>query len=99
MLGPASLAYLDECDFEPAELDSVDVVPGEQADLAALLASVTADDADECGLLADITSNAFMVRRGNHVIAAAGYRRWPPTYAYSLSRIIAKAGWRVRLPQ
>lgn len=81
VLGPASLAYLDECDFQPAGLDSVDVVAGEHADLATLLASVTAEDADECGL-ADITSHAFVVRRGNHVVAAAGYRRWPGLVAH-----------------
>lgn len=81
VLGPASLAYLDECDFQPAGLDSVDVVPGEHADLAGLLASVATDDADECGL-ADITSDAFVVRRGNRVVAAAGYRRWPGLVAH-----------------
>ncbi|MEV6816859.1 GNAT family N-acetyltransferase [Micromonospora sp. NPDC051296] len=80
VLGPASLAYLDEGDFQPAGL-TVDVVPGDHADLATLLASVTADDADECGLV-DITSPAFVVRRGSHVVAAAGYRRWPGLVAH-----------------
>ncbi|MFI6263467.1 GNAT family N-acetyltransferase [Micromonospora sp. NPDC051006] len=81
MLGPASLAYLHVGDFRPAGLDTVDVVPGEPTDLARLLASVTADDADECGL-ADITSRAFVVRWGNQVVAAAGYRRWPGLVAH-----------------
>ncbi|SEK06142.1 GNAT acetyltransferase [Micromonospora phaseoli] len=81
VLGPASLAYLDEGDYRPAGLDTVDVVPGEPADLARLLAAVPADDADECGL-ADITSRAFVVRRGDHVVAAAGYRRWPGRVAH-----------------
>jgi hypothetical protein len=81
VLGPASLAYLDECDFQPVGLDTVDVVSGKRADLATLLASVTPDDADECGL-ADITSAPFVVRRGNMVVAAAGYRRWPGLVAH-----------------
>ncbi|RKN47539.1 GNAT family N-acetyltransferase [Micromonospora endolithica] len=76
VLGPTSLAYLDECDFKPAGFDTVEVLPAGHADLAALLASVPVDDADECGL-ADITSDAFVVRHGNDVVAAAGYRRWP----------------------
>lgn len=81
VLGPASLAYLDERDFRPAGLESVDVAPGEQADLATLLASVTTDDAHESGL-AGITSQAFMVRHGNQVVAAAGYRHWPGLVAH-----------------
>ncbi|MER7456701.1 GNAT family N-acetyltransferase [Micromonospora sp. NPDC126480] len=81
VLGPANLAYLDGCDFQPTGLASVDVLPGEHADLATLLASVPAKDADECGL-ADITSHAFVLRRGNHVVAAAGYRRWPGDAAH-----------------
>ncbi|MEV4714179.1 GNAT family N-acetyltransferase [Micromonospora sp. NPDC049374] len=76
VLGPARLAYLDEGDFQPAGIDTVDVVAADHADLVRLMASVTADDANECGL-ADITSSAFVVRRGHHVVAAAGYRRWP----------------------
>ncbi|MFI6160656.1 hypothetical protein ACIA59_11970 [Micromonospora haikouensis] len=75
VLGPASLAYLDECDLQPAELDMVDAIPRGHADLTTLLASVPMHDADECGL-ATITSDAFVVRRGNHVVAAAGYQRW-----------------------
>ncbi|MBQ1048185.1 GNAT family N-acetyltransferase [Micromonospora sp. C51] len=81
VLGPASLAYLDEGDFQPVGLDTVDVVPGGHADLVRLLASVPVDDADECGL-ADITSAAFVVRCGNHVVAAAGYRCWPGMVAH-----------------
>lgn len=81
VLGPVSLAYLDERHFRPVASDDVPVVPGEPADLAALLAAVPADDADECGL-ADITSRAFVVRRGQGVLAAAGYRRWPGRVAH-----------------
>ncbi|MFI5836152.1 GNAT family N-acetyltransferase [Micromonospora sp. NPDC051300] len=80
VLGPASLAYLDEPRFRPASGD-VSVVPGAPADVAALLAAVPADDADECGL-ADVTSPVFVVRRGADVLAAAGYRRWPGRVAH-----------------
>jgi hypothetical protein len=102
VLGPASLAYLDECDFQPAEAIPVDVLPREHADLATLLASATADDADESGL-AEITSRAFVVRSGTHVVAAAGYRRWPGQVAHmcvlttpkrrgrGLARVVASA--------
>ncbi|MEU6024165.1 GNAT family N-acetyltransferase [Micromonospora sp. NPDC047134] len=81
VLGPASLAYLDDGDFQPVGLDTVDVVPRAHDDLVRLLASVPVDDADECGL-ADITSAAFVVRRGDHVVAAAGYRHWPGMAAH-----------------
>ena len=81
VLGPASLAYLDEGDFQPARPDDVEVVLAGHDDLATLLASVTKDEADECGL-ADITSPAFVVRHGEHVVAAAGYRRWPGLLAH-----------------
>ncbi|MCZ7438120.1 GNAT family N-acetyltransferase [Micromonospora sp. WMMC241] len=81
VLGPASLAYLDRSHFRPAASDDVPVAPGEPADLAALLASVPADDADECGLT-DITSRAFVARRGGDVLAAAGYRHWPGQVAH-----------------
>ncbi|WP_222870741.1 GNAT family N-acetyltransferase [Micromonospora sp. MP36] len=32
--------------------------------------------------MADIASHAFVVRRGDHVVAAAGYRRWPGLVAH-----------------
>ncbi|MGC5053260.1 GNAT family N-acetyltransferase [Micromonospora sp. DT48] len=81
VLGPASLAYLDRGDFRPAGLATVEVVPGEDPDLAEFLAAVTVDDADESGLV-DITSGAFVARRGDHVVAAAGYRHWPGSVAH-----------------
>jgi hypothetical protein len=76
VLGPASLAYLDERDHRPAEPAAVEEIPANHADLAALLASITADEAEECGL-AEISSSAFVVRSETQVVAAAGYRRWP----------------------
>jgi hypothetical protein len=75
VLGPASLAYLDERDHRSAESAAVDEIPANHADLAALLACVTADEAEECGL-AEISSSAFVVRSGMQVVAAAGYCRW-----------------------
>ncbi|GIJ24651.1 GNAT family N-acetyltransferase [Micromonospora lutea] len=81
VLGPASLAYLDDGDFRAAGFHTVDVVPGDHPDLARLLASVPVDDADECGL-ADITSPAFVARHGDDVVAAAGYRHWPGSVAH-----------------
>jgi predicted GNAT family acetyltransferase len=57
------------------------VIPGNHADLAVLLASVSVDDAEECGL-AGINSAAFVVRSGAHVVAAAGYRDWPGQAAH-----------------
>jgi hypothetical protein len=76
VLGPASLAFLDERDHRPPAPAAVAEIPATHADLAALLASVAADEAEECGL-AEIGSPAFVVRSGTRVVAAAGYRRWP----------------------
>ncbi|GAB3837600.1 GNAT family N-acetyltransferase [Micromonospora andamanensis] len=81
VLGPASLAYLDADDVRPAQLDTTEVVRGDQVDLATLLASATVDDADECGL-AEIDSSPFVVRHGDQCVAAAGYRRWPERVAH-----------------
>ncbi|GAA1614584.1 hypothetical protein GCM10009679_18720 [Saccharothrix algeriensis] len=81
LLGPATLAYCDQRSFRPTEPGVVDVIPASHADLAAFLASVPPDDADECGL-AEITSPAFVVRGGRQVLAAAGYRRWPGQAAH-----------------
>ncbi|MEU8080254.1 GNAT family N-acetyltransferase [Catellatospora citrea] len=81
VLGPATLAYCDKRSFRPTDPGVLDVIPADHADLAALLASVPPDDADECGL-AEITSPAYVVRSGSHVVAAAGYRRWPGEAAH-----------------
>lgn len=81
LLGPATLAYCDEYCFQPPGPETIDVIPAGHADLATFLASVPPDDADECGL-AEITSAAFVVRTGTHVVAAAGYRHWPGQAAH-----------------
>ncbi|MEV8517908.1 GNAT family N-acetyltransferase [Dactylosporangium sp. NPDC051484] len=75
-LGPATLAYCDAAGFHPAESSGVETISADHADMAALLARVPVEDADESGL-AGITSPAFVVRTGTDVIAAAGYRSWP----------------------
>ncbi|GAA1627402.1 GNAT family N-acetyltransferase [Catellatospora bangladeshensis] len=81
LLGPATLAYCDERSFQPADPGVLEAIPPGHVDLAAFLASVPPDDADECGL-DEISSSAFVVRSGTRVVAAAGYRRWPGRAAH-----------------
>jgi hypothetical protein len=81
VLGPASLAYLDERDHRPAGPGGVEEIAGDHPDLVAFLASVPADDANEAGL-AEISSAAFVVRDGPRIVAAAGYREWPGRVAH-----------------
>ncbi|KKJ99890.1 GNAT family N-acetyltransferase [Micromonospora sp. HK10] len=96
MLGPASLAYLDEREFRPATrgADVARLPPG-HPDLdrtgwcrptrrpspRCLVADVAADDVAESGI-DDITSPVFVVRDGGQVAAAAGYRQWPGSVAH-----------------
>ena len=80
-LGPAILAYCDPAGFRPAPFRTVEVIPADHPDVTALLARVSAEDAGEAGL-DDITSPAFVVRAGGHVVAAAGYREWPGETAH-----------------
>lgn len=78
-LGPAALAYLDEADFRPTSepaFGEVGRVPVDDPVLRAFDASVPQEDADEAAIL-DVTSPAFVVRDGDRVIAASGYRTWP----------------------
>lgn len=81
VLGPATLAYCDERDFQPDKQGTTEEIPVDDTDLAAFLASVPIDEAEECGL-AGITSPAFIVREGTRVVTAAGYRRWPGQVAH-----------------
>jgi len=82
VLGPATLAYLDGADFRPVEGRTVvEELPPEHGDLAALLASVNAEDAEESGL-SEITSQAFAVRGSTGLVAVAGYRHWPGSTAH-----------------
>ncbi|MFE3448354.1 GNAT family N-acetyltransferase [Nonomuraea sp. NPDC059194] len=76
VMGPATLAYLDDQDFVAAHANTeVESLAADHRDVRALLASVEEQDADESGLAA-ITSAAFVVRQGQKVIAASGYRPW-----------------------
>ncbi|WP_327707766.1 GNAT family N-acetyltransferase [Streptomyces sp. NBC_00464] len=83
VLGPATLAYLSAGDFAPSRPGSVEVdrLPAGHGDLLRLLASVSEEDAGECGL-DEITSPVFVVRHGDAVVAAAGYRDWPGDTAH-----------------
>jgi hypothetical protein len=81
VLGPGTLDYCDERTFRPVEPNAAEAIPAGHPDLAALLASVPAEDADQCGL-AEITSTAFVVRSGTRVVAAAGYQHWPAEAAH-----------------
>ncbi|MBZ4322873.1 GNAT family N-acetyltransferase [Streptomyces huiliensis] len=87
VLGPASLSYLDPADFRPRhEGTTVEVMP--RGDwLSTLLARTGEADAEESGL-ADITSPACVLRDGDDVIAAAGFRAWPRSVAH-LSVLVA----------
>ena len=81
-LGPATLAYLDPIGFVPAGRSAaVEELPSGHAAVGRLVASVSAEDAGECGL-DEITSPAFVVREGGKVVAAAGYHHWPASVAH-----------------
>jgi len=81
-LGPAALAYLEAEDFRRhASRHTTEVLRPDDPDLRALLASVSVQDADECGL-DEITSPAFAVRDGSRLVAAAGYCDWPGAVAH-----------------
>nr|WTB28996.1 GNAT family N-acetyltransferase [Streptomyces sp. NBC_00830] len=88
VLGPASLFYLDRADFLPAHGGAaVEEVMCGDGQLASLLARAGEEDAGESGL-EDITSPAFVLREGDDVVAAAGYRAWPRSVAH-LSVLVA----------
>ncbi|MFI8389106.1 GNAT family N-acetyltransferase [Streptomyces sp. NPDC085540] len=82
VLGPASLFYLGGEDLLPAHgATDVEQLPIGDRGLAALLALAGEEDAGESGL-EDISSPAFCLRRGDEVVAAAGYRSWPKSVAH-----------------
>jgi len=88
VLGPASLFYLRRADFRPVHAGTaVEEVPGDNDGLAALLARAGEEDAGESGL-EEITSPACVVRDGDDVVAAAGYRTWTQSVAH-LSVLVA----------
>lgn len=83
VLGPATLAYLDEADFREAVSDvvPVDQLSGGHPDLRRLETLAGEQEWEESGL-GEITSPAFTVRSCGEVVAAAGYRRWPSRTAH-----------------
>jgi RimJ/RimL family protein N-acetyltransferase len=83
VLGPATLAYLDERDFHAAAPGSmpVDRMFVEHPDIRRLEIVAGEDEADESGLRY-ITSPAFAIRIHDEVVAAAGYRTWPSRTAH-----------------
>jgi GNAT superfamily N-acetyltransferase len=88
VLGPATLAHLDRADFRPVPTSvAVEEVPVGDSGLAALLTRSGDEDAAESGL-DDISSPACVVRDGDSVVAAAGYRAWPQSVAH-LSVLVA----------
>ncbi|AXE82288.1 GNAT family N-acetyltransferase [Streptomyces atratus] len=82
VLGPASLFYIDRDGFRPAhEGTAVEQLRIGDGGLAALLALAGEEEVGESGL-EDISSPAFCLRRGDEVVAAAGYRSWPRSVAH-----------------
>lgn len=83
VLGPATLAYLSGDEFRPSPgaAEEVARLPAGHGALLRLLASVSGEDAGECGL-DEITSPVFVVRDGTGLLAAAGYRDWPGDTAH-----------------
>ncbi|MEU1984863.1 GNAT family N-acetyltransferase [Nocardia sp. NPDC019395] len=83
VLGPATLAYLDEHDFlqAPTGSVSVDRLSAEHPDVRQLEVLAGEHDSEESGLR-EITSPAFVVRIHDKVVAAAGYRMWPSRTAH-----------------
>ncbi|MFC9626243.1 GNAT family N-acetyltransferase [Streptomyces sp. NPDC056930] len=88
VLGPASLFYLDRDGFRPAhEGAGIEQLPNGDSGLAPLLALAGEEEVGESGL-EDISSPAFCLRRGDEVVAAAGFRSWPRSVAH-LSVLVA----------
>ncbi|BAU83748.1 GCN5-related N-acetyltransferase [Streptomyces laurentii] len=82
-LGPAALAYVAADGFRPAVSAGPRVTELDAAhpDVAALAEAAGTEDAGEAAL-DEIGSPAFVVRSGERVVAAAGYRRWPGAAAH-----------------
>lgn len=106
--GPATLAYLRAEEFHAHDEVPVVQVPADHPAIARLVASVSADDAEESGITR-ITSPAFVMRADGDIIAAAGYQDWLGSTAHfsiltleqmrgrGLARIAASAAIRYAL--
>jgi GNAT superfamily N-acetyltransferase len=92
VLGPATLGYLGEHDFRPAQVElQVEELAVGDPELRRLEKSAGEDDAGEAGL-DEITSPVFVIRTNGQVVAASGYRLWPQRTAH-LS-VLTAPGWR-----
>ncbi|WP_406164473.1 GNAT family N-acetyltransferase [Streptomyces sp. NBC_00996] len=82
VLGPAVLGYVSRDGFRPAPTDRFveRLTPGHR-DLMTLVKSVPPEDAGESGM-DEVTSAAFVVRKGADVVAAAGFQAWPAAAAH-----------------
>ncbi|MCL8011385.1 GNAT family N-acetyltransferase [Streptomyces sp. AS02] len=82
VLGPAVLGYVSHDGFRlvPTVCSVERLAPGHQ-DLMTLVESVPPEDAGESGM-DEITSAAFVVRKGAEVVAAAGFQAWPAAAAH-----------------
>ena len=60
---------------------AVERLPSGHRDLTQFRGEASQDEVDESGL-AEITSDAFVVRQASEVISAAGFRRWPCDVAH-----------------
>ncbi|MFF3697293.1 GNAT family N-acetyltransferase [Streptomyces sp. NPDC002221] len=82
VLGPAVLGYVSRDGFRPAPADrSIEQLASGHPDLMALVKSVSPEDAGESGM-DEITSAAFVVRKGADVVAAAGFQVWHAAAAH-----------------
>jgi hypothetical protein len=81
MRGPAALAYLDPGDFQPSGRPGAETVDVSGPAFRRFLSEADAGDLAESGI-AEITSPAFVIREGEHIAAAAGYRDWPGRVAH-----------------
>jgi hypothetical protein len=90
ILGPASLAYLDQAEFSPRPGAAV-VTPLslDHPDFSRFMLAADPAELAESGLQ-EITTPAFAVREHGQVVAAAGYRDWPCRTAH-LSVLTAAA--------
>ena len=78
---PALAAAPLSADSASAASFSASSVAADDPGLAALLSKASKDDAGESGL-DEITSAAQIIRRGDEVVAAAGWQRWPTGVAH-----------------
>jgi hypothetical protein len=73
VLGPASLAYLTETDFQPVPAPNITRLPAGSTPVRSLLRKAGPEEAGESGL-AELDIPLFTLTKGGEVIAAAGYK-------------------------